>query len=52
MSSGKKTLDYWRRGTRAPIARTHAEVNAFVVWMIAFGVIGFAIVLIVAFVRG
>jgi hypothetical protein len=47
-SDKKKTLDYSQPGARAPITRTQAEVNAFIVWMIVFGVVGLALVLVLA----
>jgi hypothetical protein len=52
MSSDKPTLDYSQPGTRAPITRTQWEINAFIVWMIAFVVIGLVLGLVVAASRG
>ena len=39
----RPTLDYSQRGTRAPITQTQSEINRFVFWMIALGVIGIAL---------
>jgi len=48
----RPTLEYSQRGTRAPISQTQSEINRFVLWMIALGVIGIVLGLAVTFLRG
>ena len=48
----RPTLEYSQQGTRAPISQTQSEMNRFVLWMIALGVIGLVLGLAVTFLRG